>query len=102
MSKVKEFLEKAAAQPKWFLLMAGADYYPAPGQGNFIKAFASHDEANTYVQDKSIILESQWGGRADRRYEIDGIVFDWYHIVDLRPWCLENKHVIHDSNWRGT
>ena len=63
---------------KYYLLMAGEAYYPERGTGNWIDAYETMKEA-----------EAQVSKITNNLYMIDGKKYDWYNIVDLRPWITD-------------
>lgn len=63
---------------KYYLLMAGEAYYPERGVGDWIDAYETMEEA-----------EAQVTKITNHLYEIDGKKYDWYNIVDLRPWITD-------------
>lgn len=65
---------------KPFLLMAGESYYPESGTGDWIGCFETMEEALAMVQ------KPPDDGFGHRKYEINKVGYDWYHIVDLRHW----------------
>lgn len=67
---------------KYFLLIAGAGYYPKVGVGDWKKTFATKEEAEAVVE------EINPNGYYER-YRIVDQFYDWYTIVDLREWIGE-------------
>jgi hypothetical protein len=65
---------------KYCLLIAGHQYYPAAGTGDWIDTFRTSADAEKVVQ--KIDAHS---GYSDS-YQIYGTKYDWYEIVDLRTW----------------
>lgn len=63
---------------KYFLLIAGETYYPERGSENWIDAYETMEEAETQVTKINNHL-----------YKIDGKDYNWYNIVDLRPWITD-------------
>ena len=63
---------------KYFLLIAGDQYYPESGSGNWIDAYETREEA-----------ESKVNKITNHLYEINHEKYDWYSIIDLRPWITE-------------
>lgn len=56
---------------KYYLLIAGENYYPNRGTGDWIGTFETHEEAEAKiktVKDKNRCL------------------IEWYEIIDLREW----------------
>ncbi len=72
---------------KHFLLIAGDNYYPCAGDGDWINRFKTRDEAEQLVVDSG--REYSYG-----RYKItvNGKVknFDWYKVINLETWELSN------------
>lgn len=65
---------------KPFLLIAGWDYYPIRGTGDWVGCFASYEEAEKMIE------------KVDGCYikipikKINNDTVDWYEIIDLREW----------------
>ncbi len=68
---------------KPFLLIAGDEYYPCEGTGDWIGRFETYEEANKKVE--QVFLGSR-GGRDFFDYKIDGRSCSWYKIVNLETW----------------
>lgn len=66
---------------KYFLLIAGANYYPSGDTGDWIDTFETYEEAKAEISEK----ENTYGMG---RYTIRGREKDWYEIVDLRKWIM--------------
>lgn len=66
---------------KPFLLIAGYNYYPNNGTGDWIGTFETYEEADKQVKFKNHVT---YGMRST--YEVNGRDVDWYKIVDLRLW----------------
>lgn len=62
----------ASNEPRWFLLIAGIDYYPSQDTGDWGRTYATREEALTVLA----ALRSP-----DSRFE-------WGTIVDLRAWVF--------------
>lgn len=60
---------------KPFLLLAGANYYPSAGTGDWFGTFESYEEALDHYHTINI----------PNIYTANG-EYDWYKIVDLRDW----------------
>jgi hypothetical protein len=75
-----------------YLLMAGDNYYPSSGNGDWIKCYASPAEAMqqvTPVQHTRVITKGKHKGDVvvtRTTYTINGSNYDWYEIVNLRDW----------------
>lgn len=68
---------------KYFLLVAGDQYYPESGAGDWIECFATHDEAVSKVTTRE-------GNDSNRtKYFIGERYYDWYEIINLKDW-IEN------------
>jgi len=65
---------------KQFLLIAGYQYYPSKGSSDWVGVYESEEEIESQIK---IISKNDTNG-----YEIDGVVYDWYEVVDLRKWML--------------
>jgi hypothetical protein len=57
-----------------FLLMAGDNYYPSAGVGDWIGCFETEEEARSQV-----IFHNGY-------YEISGSMHDWFKIINLENW----------------
>jgi len=77
---------------KPFLLIAGDSYYPKGGVGNWIRTYATFEEAKSAVsliQNKRTITKGKRKGEEEvvsTDYLIGETRYDWYDIVDLREW----------------
>jgi len=56
---------------KPYLLIAGYQYYPSSGTGDWIACFETYEEA-----------EAKWEKLKDEKYSL----YEWHEIVDLREW----------------
>lgn len=65
---------------KYFLLIAGINYYPSSDTGDWKKTFHTREEAEAAVRK----VPSRCFG-----YVIDDREYEWYEIVDLREWIGE-------------
>ena len=65
---------------KFFILTAGDYHYPRSGTDDWITNFETIEEAEAYVA-----KTTQSGNDC---YLIDGTIYDWYKIIDLRKWVL--------------
>jgi len=75
---------------KYYLLLAGSQYYPSARTGNWIGTFETREEIevkeiNTNPNCKECLKDKCWPG-FHTEYEINGSKYDWYEIVDLRTW----------------
>lgn len=67
---------------KYFLLVAGEQYYPDRGAGDWIECFESYEDAQMNVlklEDDSrhnYIINTPEGSRK----------YDWYEIINLKDW----------------
>jgi hypothetical protein len=68
-------------QKPW-LLLAGYNYYPEAKTGDWIKRFATYEEANDFVTEVS-------NGREFKHFHIENTEYDWYQIVDLNTYLLD-------------
>lgn len=65
---------------KYFLLIAGENYYPSSGTDDWIGTFETLEEAQNKVYPGiSRIVPKDV-------FIINGCEYDWYEIVDLREW----------------
>ena len=67
---------------KYYLLIAGENYYPARRTGDWIGCFETYEEALSQVK----VEEYDFRGKICKSYTVNGIECDWYKIVDLREW----------------
>lgn len=65
---------------KYYLLIAGDQYYPSASTGDWIDTFETFEEAKSMV-----IIAWSYGLNKDIFY-INGLKYDWYEIVNLREW----------------
>lgn len=65
---------------KFFILTAGDNYYPRSGTRDWIASFETIEEA------EAAVTETTQSG--DDCYLIGGTIYDWYEIIDLRKWVL--------------
>ncbi len=65
---------------KQILLIAGYRYYPSKGSGDWVGFYESEEEIESQIK---IISKND-----TNIYEIDGVVYDWYEVVDLRKRML--------------
>lgn len=66
---------------KTFLLIAGADYYPQFGTFDWIKTYETFEEASKSVIDVT--------SNTSKGYLINGEIYDWYTIINLKEWIGE-------------
>jgi hypothetical protein len=59
---------------KPYLLIAGDNYYPSAGSGDWIACFETKEAAEDYFKSSQEKLNS-------------GQRFDWHRVVDLRDWA---------------
>ena len=78
---------------KPFLLIAGDNYYPSGGTGDWIGKFETREEIEKNVETRYLEYFFTKGPRKGQLKEkarlgvtIFGIKYDWYEIVDLRDW----------------
>ena len=81
-----------------YLLIAGANYYPEQGTGNWIDRFETHVEALNQIDEdrkecNTYFMKGPHKGevkeyRTDVKYIIDNRKYDWYEIVNLETWKL--------------
>ena len=71
---------------KYFLLTAGAGYYPEAGTGDWVGCYESREEAVALVRE----VTTEYGpGISDSHYVIHNRKHDWYEIIDLRDWMTK-------------
>ena len=63
---------------KTYLLIAGYNYYPARGTGDWVDCYDTEEEAI----DKMNALKN-----ADDKYGAD-----WYEIIDLKEWMCDDDY----------
>jgi len=64
---------------KYFLLIAGDNYYPSGDTGDWIECYQTYEEAlNTITE-----IPKKW---PNGQYKINDRIYDWYYIVDLKEW----------------
>lgn len=66
---------------KYFLIIAGQDYYPQWKTKDWIKTYETLEEAQNQIKE----IPNRWGDE-ENSYQIDGHIYDWYTIVDLKEW----------------
>lgn len=77
---------------KPFLLIAGDNYYPQGGVDDWIRTYATFEEAHSavsIVENKRTITKGKRKGEEEvvsTDYKIGERTYDWYDIVDLREW----------------
>ena len=73
---------------KPYLLIAGHQYYPSSGTGDWIAFFDTYEEAKEEAI--AVIVpkyhNKKFGDEMVDKYSIRGANYDWYEIVDLRDW----------------
>lgn len=77
---------------KWFLLMAGNNYYPGFSTEDWVGAYETYDEAQSQVEEL-VHTRTITKGKRKGEEEVTSINYivnkcrcDWYKIVDLRDW----------------
>ena len=63
---------------KYFLLIAGDQFYPERGTEDWIDAYETMEEA-----------EAQVTKITNHLCKINGEDYGWYNVVDLRPWIAD-------------
>ncbi len=77
---------------KTYLLIAGHNYYPSSGTGDWIESFETYAEAKAKVEEitnHKLFTEGKRKGEIKRLYttiHINGCKYDWYEIIDLKVW----------------
>jgi hypothetical protein len=77
---------------KPYLLIAGEKYYPSYGTDDWKRCYATKEEAEAAVkkvEQPTYYTSGKMKGKLLKvfvHYEIDGGIYDWYDIVDLREW----------------
>lgn len=77
---------------KPYLLIAGGAYYPSAGTGDWIDCYSTAEEAKEqieYIDHLQFFTKGKMKGQLKSNhitYKIEGRVFDWYEIIDLREW----------------
>jgi hypothetical protein len=83
--------------PKYFLLIAGHNYYPEASTGDWIGCFSTYEEAVskvTFVEHKRMITHGKRKGQEEitgRSPQIDGRNYDWWEVVDLQDWIEKGR-----------
>lgn len=85
----------------WFLLTAGAGYYPEGGAGDWINTFETKEQAESCIKhiQKNILYQTGKNkGKVKRTYSTyqyfkDGHWYDcdWFQIIDLRKWVQNGR-----------
>ena len=74
-----------ATMKKPFLLIAGYNYYPSSGTGDWISTFETFEDASA-----AICKVDPWSGINEYKLSSDNsdypTTYDWFKIVDLREW----------------
>lgn len=63
---------------KMFLLIAGDNYYPCSGTGDWIGTFETKSDA----EDEVVKTDKTYAP-----YQIRGGEYDWYEIVNFNDWA---------------
>lgn len=71
---------------KPYLLIAGENYYPSAGTGDWINTFTSYEEALAVIETVTSVGRRQ---KTYNRYKINNIHYDWYEIIDLKTWIFK-------------
>jgi len=77
---------------KKFLLLAGCNYYPEGGTGDWIGCYSSYEEAEAQIKFEETYEYYSKGTRKGEIKEtykkifVNGQEHDWYDIVDLEEW----------------
>ena len=77
---------------KRYLLVAGDQYYPERGTGDWIGCFDTYKEAEALAVETEIKELFSIGARKGQdkstriKIIIDGSEYDWYEIIDLKEW----------------
>lgn len=69
---------------KPYLLIAGYNYYPDQGTGDWQGRYETHEEALAQVQ----IETNAYGSKV---VMIGHSAYDWYEIVNLETWGMGNE-----------
>ena len=83
--------------PKYFLLMAGDNYYHQSETRDWIGCFETYKEAVSKVstvEHRRTITKGKLKGQEEitgKSYQIDGRNYDWWEVVDLQGW-IEKGH----------
>jgi|15BtaG_2_1085339.scaffolds.fasta_scaffold00005_29 hypothetical protein len=72
---------------KYFLLIAGENYYPDIGTEDWIATFETKEEAEDEIKIEMSPSTNEW---YYGKHLIRGCHYDWYEIVDLRKWINED------------
>jgi hypothetical protein len=73
---------------KPYLLIAGDQYYPSAGTGDWIGCFETYEEAKREVVDVVVPKygSKKFGDKMVSKHSIRGSEYEWCEIVDLREW----------------
>ncbi len=73
---------------KPYLLIAGYQYYPAPGTDDWIGCFSTKEDAEEEVIEVVVpkYRNKKFGDGMVTKWSIRDMEYDWYEIVDLREW----------------
>jgi hypothetical protein len=73
---------------KHYLLIAGDQYYPFSGTGDWKGCYETYEEAKEEVIAVTVAKyqSKRFGDEVISKYSIRGADYDWYEIVDLRDW----------------
>ena len=76
---------------KKFLLIAGENYYPEAGTGDWIAAFETEEDtkAEVAIIQPEDVTTGIYNYNFDR-FLIRGCKYDWYKIVNLEEWTKDN------------
>lgn len=78
---------------KFFLLIAGDTYYPACTD-DWIGTYATREEARAEIEIKVTVYKDPAGLRGDyedKKIYCKGEKVDWYEIIDLRDWIMDDN-----------
>jgi hypothetical protein len=75
-----------------FLLIAGEQYYPDAGTGNWLGCFSTATEAERQVEkiDHYFTGETRKHIVCDTEYKINNTTYDWYRIINLNEWIQQD------------
>jgi hypothetical protein len=73
---------------KPYLLIAGYQYYPSYGTGDWIGCFSTKEDAEEEVIEVVVpkYRNKKFGDGIVTKWSIRDMEYDWYEIVDLREW----------------
>ncbi len=77
---------------KPYLLIAGYNYYPAPGTDDWIGCFSTKEDAEEEVIEVVVpkYRNKKFGDGMVTKGSIRDMEYDWYEIVNLLDWISDD------------